>query len=169
MKFNSLIIVLLALCVTLNAQIVSTNGIATDSATGLVWQDNSEAKTNKKDWNGAKSYCENLTLGGYDWRLPNIFELTTLIDNTKSEKPYVIDGIKNIDSIRYWSSSTFVDNIDYAWRVRFNRGDDDMESKTLRNYVRCVSGKELSFDDLLLLKKSGKIKVSQENIDRIKP
>ena len=54
MKFNSLIIVLLALCVTLNAQIVSTNGIATDSATGLVWQDNSEAKTNKKDWNGAK-------------------------------------------------------------------------------------------------------------------
>ena len=150
-------------------QMKINQSIFSDSATGLVWQDNSEAKTNKKDWNGAKSYCENLTLGGYDWRLPNIFELTTLIDNTKSEKPYVIDGIKNIDSIRYWSSSTFVDNIDYAWRVRFNRGDDDMESKTLRNYVRCVSGKELSFDDLLLLKKSGKIKVSQENIDRIKP
>ena len=150
--------------------IVSTNDIATDNTTGLIWQDDSEAATNKENWMSAKKYCQNLTLGGYsDWRLPNIFELSTLIDNTKSEEPYVVDGIKNIDSVRYWSSSTFVDNIDYAWRVRFNMGDEDMESKRLRNYVRCVSGKELSFDDLSLLKKSGKIKVSQENIDRIKP
>lgn len=148
----------------------SNQSIFSDSATGLVWQDNSEAKTNKKDWNKAKAYCESLTLGGYeDWRLPNIFELSTLIDNTKSKEPYVVDGIKNIDSSRYWSSSTFVENIDYAWRVRFNRGDDDMESKTLRNYVRCIRGKTLNFDDLSLLKKSGKINVSQENIDNITP
>ena len=43
----------------------------------------------------AKGYCENLTLDGFsDFRLPNIYELTTLIDNTKSEEPYIVDGIK---------------------------------------------------------------------------
>ena len=166
MKFKSLIIVLLALCVTLNAQIVSTNGIATDSATGLVWQDDSEAKTNEKDWNGAKSYCENLTLGGYsDWRLPNIFELSTLLDNTKWSKPYILDNIENIASGYYWSSSISSQN--YAWYVNFVNGLSMWGDKTYKLHLRCVKGKQLIFDDLSLLKKNDKIKTSQKNINRI--
>ncbi len=42
--------------------------IVTDSVTGLMWQDDSSAKSVKKDWEDAKAYCQNLTHGGYnDW------------------------------------------------------------------------------------------------------
>lgn len=170
MKFKSLIIVLLSLCITLNAQIVSTNGIATDSATGLVWQDDSEAKTNKKEWKSAKAYCENLTLGGYnDWRLPNVFELSTLLDNTKSKEPYVVDGIKYIDSFYYWSSTIYTELISHAWDVDFYYGHDNAYNKTNNYYVRCVRAIQLNFDNLVILKNKGKVKVSQGNIDQISP
>lgn len=170
MKFRSLIIVLLSLCVTLNAQIVSINGIATDSATGLVWQDNSDAKTNRKDWDSAKAYCENITLGGYsDWRLPNIYELSTLLDNTKSKEPYVIEGIKNIVSKYYWSSSIYTELTSHAWDVDFYYGYVNAYNKTNSYYVRCVRAGQLNFDDLVILKNKGKVKVSQENIEQISP
>lgn len=169
MKFKLLIIVLLALCVTLNAQIVSTNGIATDSATGLVWQDNSEAKTYQKDWNGAKAYCESLTLDGYeDWRLPNIYELSTLLDNTKSKEPYVLDGIKYINSFYYWSSSNAEDT-SRGRLVGFSYGDEGTYGKTNYSAVRCVRSKQLNFDNLVILKNKGKVKISQENINEISP
>ena len=45
----------------------------------LIWSDRS---ANKMNWSSAKQYCEDLTEGGYsDWRLPNIDELRTLIQN----------------------------------------------------------------------------------------
>lgn len=154
----------------ISSNIVSINGIANDGVTGLMWQDDSSVTTIKKDWNEAKPYCENLTLGGYsDWRLPNIFELSTLIDNTKSEEPYVVDGIKNIDSNDYWSSTTYAEDTGDAGVVYFSSGNGDWYYKAISRYVRCVRAGQLNFDDLSLLKKSGKIKVSQENIDRIKP
>ena len=45
----------------------------------LEWSDRSR---DKMDWNGAKQYCEKLTEDDYnDWRLPNIDELRSLIQN----------------------------------------------------------------------------------------
>ena len=45
----------------------------------LEWSDRSP---DKMDWNAAKQYCENLTDDNYnDWRLPNIDELRSLIQN----------------------------------------------------------------------------------------
>lgn len=170
MKKKIFSIALLGLLSTLNADVISQNGIAKDSATGLMWQDNNDAKTIKKDWEGAKAYCENLTLGGFsDWRLPNIYELTTLLDNTKSSKPFVIDGIANIDSNYYWSSTTCASFSSSAWYVYFYNGYDDWFVKTNSTYVRCVRAGQLNFDNLVILKNKGKLKVSQENIDKISP
>ncbi|MDD4855636.1 MAG: DUF1566 domain-containing protein [Sulfuricurvum sp.] len=71
-----------------NAQIISKNGIAKDTVTGLIWQDNSDSSTVQKNWLGAKEYCKDLRLGEYDdWRLPNIYELSTLLNNPKSYDP----------------------------------------------------------------------------------
>ena len=36
----------------------------TDTTTGLMWQDDPEAKTVVKTWSDAIAYCENKTLGG---------------------------------------------------------------------------------------------------------
>jgi len=49
-----------------------------DSATGLIWS----GKGSMYTWSNAVSSCDNLTTIGYDdWRLPNISELRTLIQN----------------------------------------------------------------------------------------
>lgn len=59
------------------------DGTVSDAATNLMWQqnDNGEALT----WDGAISYCENLTSADYaDWRLPNAKELQSIVDYTRS-------------------------------------------------------------------------------------
>ena len=175
-------IALLGFLSTLNAGVISQNGIAKDSATGLMWQDEpytqAEETAYDKDtnngkvgnWNYAKTYCENLTLGGFsDWRLPNIYELTTLIDNTKSSKPYVINGIENIASSSYWSSTIYASDSSNTWFVNFYGGLNNAGYKTNSKYVRCVRAGQLNFDNLVILKNQGKVKVSQKYIDDISP
>lgn len=151
MKKRIFSIALLGIFSTLSAGVISKNGIAKDSVTGLMWQDEPITevektalykKTNRSkagDWNYAKTYCENLTLSGFsDWRLPNIYELTTLLDNTKSSTPIIIDGIENISSFYYWSSTTNASVPSGAWVVYFGNGNDAWDNKASSNYVRCV-------------------------------
>lgn len=175
--------IFLGLFSTINASIINQNKVAKDDATDLMWQDEiytsleqvayDEGKNHHKVGNlqYAKEYCENLTLDGFsDFRLPNIYELTTLIDNTKSQEPYIADGIKNISSISiYWSSTPSATYLDYTWTTSFGfDGGYNAEGRNIGHYyIRCVRGKELNFDDLVLLKKSEKIKVSQIEIDNL--
>ena len=54
-----------------------------DSSTNLLWQ---KSYVSGKTWDQALEYCENLKYAGYsDWRLPNINELTTLLDYSKTK------------------------------------------------------------------------------------
>jgi len=97
----------------------------------LIWQDNKEARTIKKDWKGAKNYCQNLSFIGYsDWRLPNIDELKNLYKHK--------DKLKNYTYYDYWSSTTYVNDHSYAWYIRFNNGVSTNSYKMLSKYVRCV-------------------------------
>ena len=67
----------------------STSGVVID---GDMWSARSPEHLN---WDDAVSYCKNLTeLGHYDWRLPKLNELRTLIQNC----PYTeIGGSCNFD------------------------------------------------------------------------
>jgi len=56
-----------------------TNGICTGQATGFEWQQ--EPTGGPLQWGPAKTHCQNLTLDGGGWRLPNISELRSLIRN----------------------------------------------------------------------------------------
>ena len=131
-------IALLGVLSTLSAGVISQNGIAKDSVTGLMWQDDNDAQTIKKDWEGAKAYCENLTLGGYsDWRLPNIRELKSITDRTRAN-PAISPNFTAIASNYYWSSTANASVPSGAWVVYFGNGNDAWDDKASSNYVRCV-------------------------------
>ncbi len=122
----------------------SSDGVVADSATGLQWQDDSDAKTVTKKWTEAIAYCESLTLGGHnDWRLPNINELKSIVDASKVN-PAIADSFENVDSDNYWSSTTNKGSADYAWFVNFYDGGyvnyDDGNYKDNIFHVRCVRG-----------------------------
>lgn len=90
----------------------------TDNATGLMWmQFDSKAGMN---WEDALNYAENLEFAGYsDWRLPDIKELQSIVDYTRSPattSSAAIDPLFNctqitnevgeVDYPYYWSSTT---------------------------------------------------------------
>jgi len=67
----------------------STN-IVTDRAAHFMWQDNEDADTIKKSWQGAIDYCETSSLGGYDdWRLPNINELNLIVEGARIREIFI--------------------------------------------------------------------------------
>jgi len=157
-----------------SATVVSKNGIANDSVTGLMWQDNRDVVTVQKDWERSKGYCKNLTLGGYsDWRLPSIYELETILDQSKIRKPNIIDGFlynpKEIPGI-YWSSSSNVNYSSYGLTLilwNSSNGGVGDSSKNGMLGVRCVRGNELKYNSLISFIKSGKLNTSHEEIESI--
>ena len=55
----------------------------TDNVTGLMWQQTDS--DSGMDWENALAYAESSTLAGYDdWRLPNVKELQSIVDYTRS-------------------------------------------------------------------------------------
>ena len=116
----------------------NTKEVVTDSATGLMWQDDAAAKTGGKIWADAIDYCEGLSLGGYnDWHLPNRNELKSIVDRSRYN-PSIDPTFQNVDSNSYWSSTTDASGTSGAWAVRFYYGYDRWGDKTHLGYVRCV-------------------------------
>ena len=112
-----------------------TTKIVGDNETGLQWQDN---ETVSKGWQNAINYCEDLTLGNYDdWRLPNINELSSIVDDTKLN-PSLSSVFKSFASGYYWSSTTYAGNSSNAWYVFFYDGNQSYYYKGYSLYVRCV-------------------------------
>ncbi len=117
--------------------------VVVDNTTGLVWQDDEEAKTVRKTWEDAKDYCQALTLGGYsDWRLPTVRELRSIVDRGRfSPNPTINPTFQNVMSNNgdYWSSTTISFNTeDDAWNVNFSSGGDLWHPKSGAYYIRCV-------------------------------
>ncbi|MBN2782888.1 MAG: DUF1566 domain-containing protein [Campylobacterales bacterium] len=118
----------------------ATKEIVTDNVTKLVWQDNSDAKELTKTWQEAIDYCEALDLGGYsDWRLPDIKELQSIVDDSKYY-PAINAVFENITSDLYWSSTTDASYTSNAWYVYFSDGSTYSYNETFSRYVRCVRG-----------------------------
>ncbi len=73
------------LSVDLAAHVFQDNGDGTvsDNQTGLMWQ---QGKATSRLWEQAITYCENLSLAGFNsWRLPNIKELRSIGDVSKDD------------------------------------------------------------------------------------
>lgn len=95
------------------------DGTITDHATGLMWQQNDNGSAIL--WEDALSYAENHSYAGYsDWRLPNVKELQSIVDYTRSPATSgsaALDPLFQCTQIAneagesdygcYWSSTTF--------------------------------------------------------------
>ncbi len=103
------------------------DGTITDRATGLTWAklDSGHLKAGEKrdgklNWEQALRWCEDLEYAGHaDWRLPNVKELQSIVDYTRSPdttQSAAIDPVFRATPIRdaqgevnypfYWSSTT---------------------------------------------------------------
>ncbi len=129
----------------------NSNGTVTDLTTNLMWQQCSAGLSGAScatgaavvyTWDNAITYCESLSLAGFtDWRLPNVKELSFLVDDSRTAAPTInITYFPNTQSPNYWSSTTFAPTTTYAWYVVFSSGNTYSYSKTDAYYVRCVRG-----------------------------
>ena len=141
-----------ALCVRNNQKTISflDNGdnTITDQKTRLIWQKQDDGS--KRTRENALNYCENLTLGGSSsWRLPNIKELESIVDDNNASPSIntsYFPNTKSSSTSNYISSSVKLSNSNFSWTVTFNSGEigtniGDVASQTASSsYVRCVRG-----------------------------
>ena len=113
--------------------------VVKDTTRNLMWQDNEDAKTVKKDWKDAIDYCENLSFAGYDdWTLPNISELLSITDKSKYN-PSIRDAFQNYStSDYYWTSTPSANSSGSSWVVYFYNGNDYWFNQSDDSFVRCV-------------------------------
>jgi hypothetical protein len=67
-------------------------------------------------------------------------------------------GVVAVAANNYWSSSTNLNNATNAWNVNFNNGNLNNNHKTNNNRVRCVRGKKVS-SQILLIKRSDILRI----------
>jgi hypothetical protein len=126
----------------------STECVAKDSVTGLVWQQSvnerpcPSTQTGECSWEGAEAYCKSLHYGGFDsgWRLPEINELLSLVHRgIASTAPAINDRVfPRTAHDAYWTNTLYAGNQSPAWVVRFHDGSHDFYGPGNLGGVRCV-------------------------------
>lgn len=123
-------------CVCASAYSDNGDGTVSDYDTGLMWQQSELATL--RTWDEALIYCNGLSLADHNnWRLPNIKELTSIIDKSR-RKPSIAPVFTNVQSTNYWSSSPRINNETSVWQVSFLNGYITKTKKTNISFVRCV-------------------------------
>ena len=140
---------------TPDSQLVdNSNGTVTDSATGLMWKkclegfsgDNCESGTpDYLTWQKALQQPSAVNnsggFAGYtDWRLPNINELVSLVEEQCSDPAINLNRFPNTPSSLVWSGSPLADYSGYAWFVFFFNGFSYANDRNNYYAVRLVRG-----------------------------
>ena len=128
------------------------DGTISDTITNLMWKQCSEGQSGdncsvgsatKHTWQQALQLTQTLnTSGGYanqtDWRLPNLKELSSLVEE-QCYLPAINETIfPNTVSSSYWSASPFASSSSNAWSVIFYYGDDNTYGRSFNLHVRLV-------------------------------
>jgi hypothetical protein len=140
-NLKEILLIIVGLSVALLADFSRDDGtqIVTDNITKLQWQDDDTVSSSRKSWIDALAYCEESTLGGHnDWRLPNIKELISIVDDTRFYPGIDTDAFKHVTSQGCWASTTYAGNSSYAWGISFHYGRHYYDDKSTSGYVRCV-------------------------------
>jgi len=137
------------------------DGTVTDNLTGLMWVKNANAigtlhtgfdldgtvGEGRVTWQHALDFVAAVNAGTYncgvttsytDWRLPNRFEMESLLDLSKAN-PALPTGygtfFTSVQSSYYWSATTDADDTPNAWVVGLHDGDVGSANKTGTLYV----------------------------------
>jgi hypothetical protein len=94
------------------------DGTVTDHLTNLMWQQDADA-IGQQTWVNAVSACNSLTLADYDdWRLPNAFELESLVHPGKDDLAGWLNtqGFINFsNTYNYWTSNSWAYTTSRQW------------------------------------------------------
>lgn len=115
-----------------------SNGVATDTKTGLEWQQLSEGRS--PNLAAAKTYCDDLSLAGQnDWRLPTIAELRSIVDRSMANPASDSTIFPTMLSMEYWTASPYVGLAGHVWYVDFYGGWSGYGAATGKTRsTRCV-------------------------------
>jgi len=114
-----------------------------DTVTGLVWSDGPIVR---RKWSDAKSYCNNLGIDGKSWRLPEMWELLSIVKKGPIGKATAIEDVfkkpisEKPNHRAYTWTNTYAENQSKHWTLRFNYGGIDVYDENSKELVRCVSG-----------------------------
>ena len=122
------------------------NDAVLDQETGLVWE-RSPNTSATYTYSGAAYYCLNLSVAGRrGWRVPSIFELTTLLDmNVPPPAPLLPEGhpFRNVSKVLwFWSSTQEVNNVpSFQWGMNTMDGQVSQYYPTTAGvHAWCVRG-----------------------------
>ncbi|MBN1769682.1 MAG: DUF1566 domain-containing protein [Deltaproteobacteria bacterium] len=131
-------------------RVADAEPVVTDEVTRLVWQGCSRGQAGPDcagtatmcDWSTALAYCDSLDWGGVsDWRLPNEYELQSIVHYGRGSAPRVsLSAFPATYSGYYWTSATNAEDSSEAWIVAFSYGSVLPPTKTTGYAVRCVRG-----------------------------
>ncbi|KPA11595.1 Developmentally regulated MAPK interacting protein [Candidatus Magnetomorum sp. HK-1] len=117
------------------------DGTITDTVTGLMWQ---KETTMNSNWKNSLNYCNNLELAGYnDWRLPGREVLRSIVDYNRFAAALDMHFFPKTTSTAYWSSTTDQQNMNQAWCIHFQYGNDLSRTKNQLYSVRAVRGGQI--------------------------
>lgn len=131
--------------------VTNSNGTLIDQTTDLMWMRCAVGQT----WSDATASCSgnatqvswdkallaaksNSFAGFSDWRLPNINELRSIVEDCRTEPAINRQLFPNAPGLKFWSSSTYVGSPGNSWVIDFGLGRDNFELKSKVNALRLV-------------------------------
>lgn len=123
----------------------NNNQTITDQSTGLMWSKCPDYLTycntqyfNYKTWQQALQLAKNSHLAGHnDWRLPNVKELLSLVDYSKSFPSINSDIFPEMIPLPVWTASPIGDSSS-SWIINFDFGRVMPKIRSYRNLVMLV-------------------------------
>jgi hypothetical protein len=132
---------------------VNNDGTVTDNDTGLMWMQCSEGQAwdsnggagkcigpaTTHTWDGALALANGKAFAGhYDWRLPDIKELASLVAADRYHPAINSTIFPATPSAWFWSGSPNANDNSYSWVVYFFGGNGDVDNRADLNRVRLV-------------------------------
>ena len=109
-----------------------------DNNTGLVWEQ--EPDRFHGTWTEAAAHCKEKSIAGQaGWRIPNVKELSSLVDLSQHDAALPVGHpFSNIKSAVYWSGTPSEKDDMVAWHVSFFTGEAVTDQKSQTRRVWCV-------------------------------